>query len=94
MAHAFLKYGVDRNTITQTSAIAEMAIAALEEYEQLVQQLKGRKLIDIAKQCKESVEADEAILKKVQQLKEIQANKKTLKSFASCRHLYCHKVIK
>ena len=37
MSDAFQKYGVDRNTIDHTAAIAELAIAAPEKYAELLQ---------------------------------------------------------
>nr|XP_020457348.1 coiled-coil domain-containing protein 106-like isoform X2 [Monopterus albus] len=70
MAEAFSKFGVDCNTISQTSEIAKLAIAAPEKYAQLVQQVKGSKLSDIAKQCKEAVEADKATSETIKQMKE------------------------
>ncbi|XP_061585719.1 phospholipase A and acyltransferase 3-like [Cololabis saira] len=50
MAKSFEKFGVDRLTIGRTAAIAELAIAAPEEYDQVE---KGETVADFAKRCKE-----------------------------------------
>lgn len=70
MADAFRKYGVDRNTIVQSAAIAELAIAAPEKYEEINDKHgKGEKLSSIALKCQDAIMIDENIANKIQTMK-------------------------
>nr|XP_055065269.1 coiled-coil domain-containing protein 106-like [Misgurnus anguillicaudatus] len=70
MADAFRKYGVDRNTIVQSAAIAELAIAAPEKYEEINDKHgKGEKLSILAQKCQDAIMADENIANKIQTMK-------------------------
>ncbi|XP_026072614.1 coiled-coil domain-containing protein 106-like, partial [Carassius auratus] len=70
MAEAFRKYGVDRNTIVQSAAIAELAIAAPEKYAEIHEkQEKGEKLSNITQKCQYAIMADENIANIIQTMK-------------------------
>ncbi|CAM4536041.1 unnamed protein product [Leuciscus chuanchicus] len=70
MAEAFRKYGVDRNTIVQSAAIAELAIAAPEKYAEIHdKQEKGEKLSNITQKCQDAIMADENIVNIIQTMK-------------------------
>ncbi|XP_016360592.1 coiled-coil domain-containing protein 106-like [Sinocyclocheilus anshuiensis] len=75
MADAFRKYGVDRNTIVQSAAIAELVIAAPEKYEEINDKnAKGEKLSNIAQKCQDAIMADENIANKIQTMKTFKNN--------------------
>ncbi|XP_026100245.1 uncharacterized protein LOC113071095 [Carassius auratus] len=75
MAEAFRKYGVHnrtqfRNTIVQSAAIAELAIAAPEKYAEINEkQEKGEKLSNITQKCQDAIMADENIANIIQTMK-------------------------
>ncbi|XDV19305.1 hypothetical protein PO909_024799 [Leuciscus waleckii] len=70
MAEAFRKYGVDRNTIVYSAAIAELAIAAPEKYAEIHdKQEKGEKLSNITQKCQDAIMADENIVNIIQTMK-------------------------
>lgn len=70
MAEAFRKYSVDRNTIMQSAAITELAIAAPEIYEEINEKHgKGEKLSSIVQKCQDAIVTDEKIADKIQTMK-------------------------
>ncbi|KAI7797431.1 putative coiled-coil domain-containing protein 106-like [Triplophysa rosa] len=70
MADSFRKYGVDRNTIVQSAAIAELAIAAPNKYSEIVDMLgKREKLSSITLKCQEVIMLDENIAHKIHTMK-------------------------
>ncbi|XP_037613555.1 coiled-coil domain-containing protein 106-like, partial [Sebastes umbrosus] len=70
MAEAFHKFGVDRNPISQTAAIAELALAAPENICRACSTGEGEKLSDIAKECRGAVEADEETSEAIRKMKD------------------------
>lgn len=67
MAKSFKNYGVDRLTIVNTAAIAELAIAAPEEYGQVE---KGGTVAEFAKRCEEVIKANQVISAKIIKMKD------------------------
>lgn len=70
MLEALQKFSVDRNTIYQTAASADLAIAAPEKYRALLQQQKEGKA---SKHCKEkagSCWADKVISNNIRQTRQ------------------------
>lgn len=67
MSGAFKKIGVDRNTVVQTAAIAELFTVAPTTYNNVMTTLGHRtKLISVAAQCSAAIEADQELAEKVQ----------------------------
>lgn len=78
-SEVFHRFGVDRNSICQTAELAELAISAPEKYAEVIQQEKGKKLLDIARSCKEAIAADQEtsnIIKKMKINRELLPIKK------------------
>ena len=67
MAKSFEKYGVDRLAIVKTAAIAELAIAAPEEYDQVE---KRGTVADFAKRCEEIIKANQVISATINKMKD------------------------
>ncbi|KAI4890185.1 hypothetical protein NFI96_007915 [Prochilodus magdalenae] len=70
MTRAFQKHTVDRNTVVSTSAIAEVAIAAPEVYEEaLAKRPQGETVLAFAKRCEAAIQGDEEIKDKIESMK-------------------------
>ncbi|XP_026885420.2 coiled-coil domain-containing protein 106-like isoform X1 [Electrophorus electricus] len=70
MSGAFRHYGIDRNTIANTAPIAELHLAAKETVA-LVGQFRPREetLVSYAQRCALAIEADEALTRRIEQMK-------------------------
>ncbi|KAG5268690.1 hypothetical protein AALO_G00215320 [Alosa alosa] len=70
MSGAFRHYGIDRNTIANTAPIAELHLAAMEALP-LVGLFRPREetLVSYAQKCALVIEADEAVSRKIEQMK-------------------------
>lgn len=67
MAKSFEKYGVDRLTIVKTAAIAELAIAAPGEYDQVE---KGGTVAEFAKRCEDVIKTNQVISATITKMKD------------------------
>ncbi|KAF3856053.1 hypothetical protein F7725_016776 [Dissostichus mawsoni] len=59
MTRAFHKHGIDRNTVVSTSSISELAIAAHNNYQELLSERPiGETVLAFAKRCEAAIQGD------------------------------------
>ncbi|KAK1906110.1 Coiled-coil domain containing protein 106 [Dissostichus eleginoides] len=70
MTKAFHKHGIDRNTVVSTSSIGELAIAAHNNYQELLSERPiGETVLAFAKRCEAAIQGDVQVKETIESMK-------------------------
>ncbi|KAI9533594.1 hypothetical protein NQZ68_021129 [Dissostichus eleginoides] len=70
MTRAFHKHGIDRNTVVSTSSIGELAIAAHNNYQELLSERPiGETVLAFAKRCEAAIQGDVQVKETIESMK-------------------------
>ncbi|KAI9520601.1 hypothetical protein NQZ68_015140 [Dissostichus eleginoides] len=70
MTRAFHKHGIDRNTVVSTSSIGELAIAAHNNYQELLSERPiGETVLGFVKRCEAAIQGDVHVKETIESMK-------------------------